>query len=243
MVALGWVIGHHPPWVSRTWAAPGFTESRRTGRPRVAPTAARSWSSWGPAAGQLPTSCRHHPGWRLGHAQLCCPRRRGRRVRPEGAARPGKAATHEDLRRPGRSQEPCLTVGVLHAGRELTRDGAEPSGVGLGRIPREDLTSPAQLVATPARTACPGYFLAAAGDASRRAPRDPTGSHHLVPPSRCNGSRHCVVVAAAVSMACRSLASSASTSPIATRSSGLMNPSDSRNPPARAMASRSGTAQ
>ena len=48
---------------------------------------------------------------------------------------------------------------------------------------------------------------------------------------------------AAVSMACRSLASSASSSPIATRSSGLMNPSLRRKPPARAIASRNGTAQ
>jgi hypothetical protein len=181
MVALGWVIGHHPPWVSRTWAAPGFTESRRTGRPRVAPTAARSWSSWGPAAGQLPTSCRHHPGWRLGHAQLCCPRRR-RRVRPEGAARPGKAATHEDLRRPGRSQEPCLTVGVLHAGRELTRDGARAI---WGR-PRPHPTRIPHLAGAAGGHAggdgLSGYFLAAAGDAPRRAPRYPAGSHHLVPP-------------------------------------------------------------
>jgi hypothetical protein len=58
-----------------------------------------------------------------------------------------------------------------------------------------------------------------------------------------DGSRHCLVAAAAVSMACNSLASSAPTSPIATRSSGLMNPSLSRNPPARAIASRNGTAQ
>src|SRR5215203_1693144 len=46
----------------------------------------------------------------------------------------------------------------------------------------------------------------------------------------------------AVSMACSSSASSASSSPISTRSRGLMNPSESRNPPARAIALRSGTA-
>jgi hypothetical protein len=58
-----------------------------------------------------------------------------------------------------------------------------------------------------------------------------------------DGSRHCLVAAAAVSMACSSLASSADIRPISTRSSGLMNPSLSRKPPARAIASRSGTAQ
>ena len=65
----------------------------------------------------------------------------------------------------------------------------------------------------------------------------------LFPPCRRDGSRHCSVLAVVVSMACSSLASSASISPIATRSSGLMNPSLSRKPPARAIASRSGTAQ
>ena len=65
----------------------------------------------------------------------------------------------------------------------------------------------------------------------------------LPPLSPSDGSRHGLGFAAAVSMACSCLASSASISPIATRSSGLMNPSDSRNPPARAIASLSGTAQ
>ena len=44
-------------------------------------------------------------------------------------------------------------------------------------------------------------------------------------------------------MACSSLASSADISPMATRSRGLMKPSLIRKPPARAIASRSGTAQ
>ena len=65
----------------------------------------------------------------------------------------------------------------------------------------------------------------------------------LPPLSPSDGSRHGLGFAAAVSLACSSSASSAAISPIATRSSGLMNPSLSRNPPARAIASRSGTAQ
>ena len=52
-----------------------------------------------------------------------------------------------------------------------------------------------------------------------------------------------VVAAAPLSIACSSSASCAETSPVTTRSSGLMNPSPMRNPPARAIASRSGTAQ
>ena len=72
----------------------------------------------------------------------------------------------------------------------------------------------------------------------------PCGIRTWSPPSGHRaGRRHRVGAAAAVSMACRSLASSASISPIATRSRGLMNPSLRRKPPARAMASRSGTAQ
>ena len=48
---------------------------------------------------------------------------------------------------------------------------------------------------------------------------------------------------AAVSIACSSCASSAESKPDLDRSSGLMKPSLIRNPPARAIASRSGTAQ
>src|SRR6266700_1268297 len=52
-----------------------------------------------------------------------------------------------------------------------------------------------------------------------------------------------VLAAADVSRSCSSCASSAVTSPIPTRSSGLMKPSLIRKPPARTIASRSGTAQ
>ena len=48
---------------------------------------------------------------------------------------------------------------------------------------------------------------------------------------------------AVFSTACSSSASSAVSRPISTRSNGLMKPSLIRNPPARAIASRSGTAQ
>jgi hypothetical protein len=50
-----------------------------------------------------------------------------------------------------------------------------------GPHPNECHASPGQLVVTPARTARLGYYYlaAAAGDAPRRAPRHPAGSHHL----------------------------------------------------------------
>jgi hypothetical protein len=69
--------------------------------------------------------------------------------------------------------------------------------------------------------------------------RDPNISFLLVV---VNTGRH-QRAAAAVSMSCSSLASSADISPISMRSSGLMKPSLMRKPPARAIASRSGTAQ
>src|SRR4029453_14684948 len=105
--------------------------------------------------------------------------------------------------------------------------------------------SPGNPWVTPARTAVLGCCLAAARRAPRRAPRDPAGSHHGLPPLSLrpsDGSRHGLVAAAAVSMAWRSLASSASISPIATRSSGLMNPGLSRKPPARGFAAGAGDA-
>ena len=68
--------------------------------------------------------------------------------------------------------------------------------------------------------------------------RDPNMSYLLV----AMASRH-DFAAPAVSMSCSSLASSADISPISMRSSGLINPSPRRKPPARAIASRSGTAQ
>ena len=69
--------------------------------------------------------------------------------------------------------------------------------------------------------------------------RDPNMSYLLVV---AMASRH-DFAAAAVSMSCSALASSADISPISMRSSGLINPSPRRKPPARAIASRSGTAQ
>ena len=182
MVALGCVIGHRPRWVIRTWVGAGSPAAcRRTGRPRVAPTAARSWSSW--ASGQLPPSCKRHPGWRPGHVQLCCRRRSGRKSRTM-RRRSAREATYEDLRRSGGSQEPCLTVGVPHAGRELTRDGAGPSGVGLGRIPRDTSPPPAQLLVTLARTArhSDRTVIEGRSDGARHQPASPTGGewrrHH-----------------------------------------------------------------
>jgi hypothetical protein len=223
-----------------------FTESRRTGRPRMTPTAARSWSSWGLASGQLPTSCKHHPGWRPGHPQLCCRWRRGRRVRPEGAARPGKVATHEDLRRSGPSQDPCRTVSVLHAGRELTRDGKAPPGRRRLRFPVLCASVLADAAAGHAgEDGLSGLLLSGGGRRVETCAVRPCG----IPSSRTSsrrrdGSRHCLdSAAAAVSIACSSSASSAPSSPIPTKSRGLMNPSLSRNPPARPIASRSGTAQ
>jgi hypothetical protein len=167
--------------------------------------------------------------------------RRGRERTPSWLVRPCCATTGT---KGGASQQ----------GRRTRSTASETTAVQTGSIrhhlggkvrpPSVTRCRAGQLVVTPARTARLGYYLAAAaGDAPRGAPRDPARSHHLVPPSRRDGSRSYVVPPAAFSMACRSLASSASSSPIATRSSGLMNPSDSRNPPARAIASRSGTAQ
>ena len=68
--------------------------------------------------------------------------------------------------------------------------------------------------------------------------RDPNMSSPFVV-ERCQR----LLAAAAVSRSCSSLASSAVSRPISTRSSGLMKPSLIRKPPARATASRSGTAQ
>ena len=169
---------------------------------------------------------------------------------PQGSSAASRTAPEgRHARRPtARWSQPRTvpTASILHAGRDLSRDGAGPY---LGRPPPPHPTRIPRLAGAAGGYAgedgLSGYFLAAAGDASRRAPRDPAGSNHLLPPSsRRDGIGHCVDFAAAVvSMACSSLASSASSSPISTRSSGLMNPSLSRKPPARAIASRSGTAQ
>ena len=70
--------------------------------------------------------------------------------------------------------------------------------------------------------------------------RDPNMSYLLVVAVMAS---HHDFAAAAVSMSCSALASSADISPISMRSSGLINPSPRRKPPARAIASRSGTAQ
>jgi hypothetical protein len=189
--------------------------------------------------------------------------RRGRERTPSWLVRPccattgtkGGASQQGRRTRSTASEITAVQTGSIrhHLGGKVrppsvTRCRAGEPRRGRGRrtwtTPKRMHASPGQLVVTPARTARLGYYLAAAaGDAPRGAPRDPARSHHLVPPSRRDGSRSYVVPPAAFSMACSSLASSASSSPIATRSSGLMNPSDSRNPPARAIASRSGTAQ
>jgi hypothetical protein len=190
--------------------------------------------------------------------------RRGRERTPSWLVRPccattgtkGGASQQGRRTRSTASETTAVQTGSIrhHLGGKVkpplvTRCRAGEPRRGRGRrtwtTPKRMHASPGHLVVTPARTARLGYYYlaAAAGDTPRRAPRDPAGSHHLVPPSRRDGSRSYVVPPAAFSMACSSLASSADSSPIATRSSGLMKPSDSRKPPARAIASRSGTAQ
>ena len=121
-------------------------------------------------------------------------------------------------------------------GEPTTRRARVGKDPGAAHSPR-----PARLLILPARRQ--DCCLAASSDAPRGAPRDPAGTKHLLPPVVLTVRHGVVVAAAAVSMACSSLASSASISPSSTRSSGLMNPSLRRKPPARAMASRSGTAQ
>ena len=120
-------------------------------------------------------------------------------------------------------------------GARGTRESKERSG-------RGPLASPAQLLILPARRS----KLLSSG-VERRAARcaaRPCGNQaSLLPPVVLTVRHGVVVAAAAVSMACSSLASSASISPSSTRSSGLMNPSLRRKPPARATASRSGTAR
>jgi hypothetical protein len=164
----------------------------------------------------LADSCRQHRSWRCSCRR---PRRQPRIETPTGRSRPMKAVSDDHqpyvvcVPPAPNAPAPCRAAGG-HAGDDSS-SGLLPSGGGR-RVER-----------------C----------AWRCAARPCGIRSSLFPPRRRNGSRHCLVPTAAVSMACRSLASSASISPIATRSSGLMNPSLSRKPPARAIASRSGTAQ
>jgi len=83
----------------------------------------------------------------------------------------------------------------------------------------------------------------APGGTPSRAPSYSTTTDHLCLQVLVLAQRYALSAAADVSRSCSSCASSAETSPISTRSSGLMKPSLRRKPPARAIASRSGTAQ
>ena len=62
MVALGWVIGYRPPWVSRTWAVPGL--------PRAGGLVAPEWPpplpDLGRPGGRRRGSSRRHAGITLG---------------------------------------------------------------------------------------------------------------------------------------------------------------------------------
>ena len=138
--------------------------------------------------------------------------------------------------------------------------GCRVQRTGVSRGSRRVLTQsvgPAHTATRPGRIGAQAEGLVAAGIAGllssgggRRVVRcvvrcaaRPCGIPSWLASSPRDGGGHGVVPAADLSMACSSLASSADSSPIATRSRGLMNPSLSRKPPARTIASRSGTAQ
>lgn len=193
-----------------------------------------------------------------------------RRRRAEHAIRTVGAGSHPARTRTPHRGAPGAEhredrVGVVHAAPEIAARRAElrphrgvdrEVGVEQSVVPRGASASAGRLLQRAVRPSAfprsqgqargpdPGPRVtdasAAPGDAPGRTPGDSSScSEHL---GTSVGSLT-YFFAPAVSCSCSSCASSAVTRPIATRSSGLMKPSESRNPPARAIASRRGTAQ
>ena len=188
--------------------------------------------------GTTPVEARWHRPWSIGT------------VRDRGEWHGGGLAGEDDLAHSGavwRQPPPWRVRPVLVPHCLLGKPPSPARQANLARHVRQRRAPAGQLPVAPARTARVGDASGGGRRVGRCAARCAGRPYEIqtwlppLPPS--DGSRHGVGFAAAVSMACNCLASSASISPIATRSSGLMNPSDSRNPPARAIASLSGTAQ